>query len=218
MSEAIKLYLADDHRMIIDGIKAMFSEDETIEIVGEATNPDEMLKEICDLDVDVLVLDIRFDMEDGQKKDGLDVLDILLRKCPMLNVLMLTMFDEPTFARAALRKGAKGYLLKNTGKDEFKLALNVVTSGEIYIHREMAKVIKGNDDDLIKKSRTSIVLSSRELDVLLLICKELKTREIAETLSIQESTVKTHRKSIMSKLGVRNLAGVVKYAIENDLI
>ncbi len=147
--------------------------------------------------------------------DGIEATKVLNMCCSGTRVLVLSMYDHPDLVREILGSGASGYVLKNVAKEELSLALRMVASGEQYIGHQVRNMLA--KDDRFRDRVGGIghnVLSKREREVVQLICMEFSTQEIAEKLFISAQTVDTHRKNIMSKLDVKNAAGVVKYAME----
>lgn len=213
----MNLFIADDHEMIIDGITAMFENDADVKIVGSATTTVGLVRQVIDSDADVLVLDIRFEGKgEVQEQDGIAILKELKSAHPDLPILMLTMHEGSAYVKACIDAGANGYLLKNTGKSIFKEALIYVQAGGVYLSNEASHLLVKHEEPTV--NRGVIDISTRELEVISYICEELTTVEIADRMCIQPSTVKSHRKSIMTKLDVRNVAGIVRYALENDLV
>jgi len=147
----------------------------------------------------------------------LSALKELKEKHPAVKVIMLTMHNSSDHIQKLLKAGADGYILKNTGKEELSLGIETVMRGKSFFSREVTEVIMENLQG--KKSRAQAVteLTARETEVLKLIVKELTTHEIAEQLFISPNTVETHRKNLISKLNVKNVAGLVKYALQHGL-
>ena len=213
----IKVFIADDHRVLIDGIKSLLCDLDDIEVVGEALDGDATLTQLKQIEVDVLLLDINL-----PKKDGIEVCKILTKENPEIKVLALTMFNEASFIQGMLKSGAKGYLLKNSGRKEVVKAIRRVSEGESYFSEEVSNtliqsIMPGGD----KKTGTSLLipkLTRREKEILQLIIEEYTNAEIAQKLFLSLSTVETHRKNLLSKVGARNTAGLVRIAIENQLL
>ncbi len=208
-----KIALVDDHQIIIDGLVSLLQDETAVSIVDHAVTGKAALEMIRKRDIDVLILDIHM-----PHMDGLEVLDEIRKTNSTLKILMLTMHDEPAFIRTALEKGANGYMLKNVSKVSILKAVETVMAGDYYLSgtatSRLVELQKGSE----YSNSQMVELSSRELDVIRLICDERTTEEIADELSITANTVKSHRKKIMHKMGVRNIAGMVRYALENDLV
>ena len=211
----IKVIIADDHQMFIDGLKSLLKTHKTISIVGEANNGAQVLELLTKTNADIILMDVNMLV-----MDGIEATKQVRQKYPDIKVLMLTMFNSRDYIEKVLRAGAHGYILKNTGKDELHEAIDKVVKGESFFSKEVTERImeglqkkKSNDTDPM-----GVELTDREKDVLKLIAEELTTQEIAEKLFISHHTVETHRKNLISKLNVKNIAGLVKYAIQNGLV
>ena len=211
----IKVFLVDDHQMVIDGIVLLLQNDPEIDCVGYAKNGASAIKQLVDLEVDVVLLDINL-----PDKNGTEVCRILCQQHPNLQIIVLSMLSEASLIKMMLKEGAKGYLLKNAGKAELLEAIKTVHQGERYLSTEVNTIIL---DSLAGKRATRRKnpfpkLSRREKEVLQLIIDEKTTQEIAEQLFISIGTVETHRRNMMSKLGVRNTAGLVRVTFEYGLL
>jgi DNA-binding NarL/FixJ family response regulator len=210
----IKVLIADDHKIFRDGIISILEKEKDLEVVGEASNGREILEKIKNTSVDVLVLDI-----DMGKPDGIEITGTVRKDYPDTRILVLTMMGLRDFIIQALEAGATGYLLKNAGKDEVLTAIRSVAKGDSYFSREVSSILIEH----LSKPRTSrhkiagIPLSARELEVLRLIAQEYSNPEIAKKLYISIRTVDTHRRNLLAKLGAKNTAGLVKYAIQKGL-
>lgn len=209
----IKILIADDHQMFIDGIKSLLSSSQQIKVVGEARNGQEVLDFVGKNKVDVVLLDMNMPL-----MDGMQALKYIKEKFASVKVIMLTMFDTREYIEKLLKAGADGYILKNTGKEELTLGIETVMKGQSYFSKEVTeRIMEGLQGKKRNTTNMLIELTDREKEVLKLIVKEHTTQEIGEKLFISPNTVETHRKNLISKLNVRNLAGLVKYAIQNGL-
>jgi DNA-binding NarL/FixJ family response regulator len=164
---------------------------------------------------DIILMDINM-----PEMDGVEATKQVKAKYPSIKILMLTMFSNREYIEKLLRAGADGYLLKNTGKEELQEAIDNIINGESYFSKEVTeRIMEGLQKKKIAEKNTYIVeLTEREIEVLKLIVQEFTTAEIAEKLFISPHTVETHRKNLISKLNVRNIAGLVKYAMQNGLV
>ena len=207
----IKIVLADDHRIIIDAIADMLNAEQDISVVGIAENGLEALRVIEEKQPDLAVVDINM-----PGLDGIELTRSIKEKFADIKVVILSMSSDQTYVNKALEAGAKGYLLKNTGKEEFLLALKKIVGGGKYFASEITEaMLYGRSED---SSPLSVELSKKEMEVLRLIAKGLTNPQIAETLFRSEHTIKSHRKNLLSKLGVNNTAGLVRFAFKNDLV
>ncbi len=208
----IKVLLVDDHQIVIDGIKSLLEDAPGISCQGWSNSGQEALDQLVDTPVDVVLLDINM-----PEMDGLKTCQLILQQHPEIKVIALTMLSERSMIKAMVQSGARGYLLKNVGREELIRAITRVYSGKSHYSDDIADIILHPEWDKEKES-TQIILSRREKQILQLIINELTTHEVAEQLFISENTVETHRRNIMKKLGARNTAGMVRIALENKLI
>ncbi len=201
----IRLLIADDHPLIIDGLRTSLSRDESVNIVTHATNGSEVLDALRKQDVDVILLDINM-----PGMNGFETLKKIVPEFPEVKILILSMYDKPEFIHSLIENGASGYLLKNTNRDEMIYAIQKVHHGNIYFSEEVKRILKKEEEAAGHHEQ----LTKREKEILKLIAQEKTTSEIAEMLFISTHTVDTHRKNLLAKLGVKNAAGLVKFAIE----
>ena len=213
--DRIKILLADDHKIFREGVRSILEKEKDMEVVGEASNGAEVLKLIEQVKTDVLVLDI-----DIGTPNGIEITALINEKHPEIKILILSMMGLHDFVIKALEKGAIGFLLKNTGKDEVLTAIRSVSKGDSYFSREVSAILieQLQKPASSRKKHTEIPISPRELEVLKLIAQEFSNAEIAEKLYISIRTVDTHRRNLLEKLGVKNTAGLVKFAIQKGLV
>jgi DNA-binding NarL/FixJ family response regulator len=210
----IRLIIADDHQIFVDGLKALLGEEKNLTIVGEAANGHQVLAILADTPADVVLMDINM-----PGMDGLETTRIIREKYPEVKVLALSMHDSSQYITDLLQAGAAGYVLKNTGKAELLEAIESIHSGIAYYSPSVTATIMQTVRNAKKESASDeIQLSKREIDVIRLIAEEHTTQEIADKLFISQHTVETHRKNLLSKLNVRNTAGLVKYALQKGLV
>lgn len=211
----IKVVITDDHQIFIDGLKALLSIMEGVELVGEANNGLELLEVLKKQEVDIILMDVNM-----PEMDGIEATKEVLQQYPDMKVLMLTMFGTQDYIQKLLKAGAQGYLLKNTGRDELENAIRTLVGGGTYYSKEVTdRIMEG----LQKKKKQDqdyrlVELTEREKEVLVLIAEEMTTQEIADKLFISHHTVETHRKNLISKLNVRNVSGLVKYAVQQGML
>jgi len=215
--KSIKVLIADDHRMVVDGLIALLGEAPEIEIVGTASNGAEAVA-LAEghPEAGVMIMDISMPV-----MDGIQAMKHLSRSRPDLRLLALTQnADKGSIARA-LKAGVSGYLLKNAQKEEFLEAVRTVADGGTYFNDQMKEALisslSGTVPATPKDSDPAATLTDREREILRLIALEHTSNEIAERLYISPYTVETHRKNLIQKLGVRNSAGLVKAAIRLGL-
>lgn len=213
----IRILIADDHKMFRDGLKEILNKEKNILLVDEAENGFEVLEKTEKKKFDVVLMDI-----DMGGTNGVKATKELLTKLPSTKVLVLSMYSDSKYIMSMLEAGAKGYILKNAGKEEVIAAVNAVASGNSYFSSQVSSKIienlysKKSVRKRIKQRETP--LTPRELEVLRLIALEYSNSEIAEELFISIRTVETHKRNLLEKLGLKNTAGLVKYAITNKII
>ena len=210
------ILLADDHAILRSGLRFMLSSQEDMEIVGEASTGTETLKQSERLQPDLILLDLSM-----PSLGGMEVLPILRRLTPNSKILVLTMHDDKHYLHQTLQNGASGYVLKKAADTELITAIRAVLSGEIYVHHSMMRflledVLAGKDAALPVDIWDS--LSEREQEVLRQVALGFTSAEIAEKLSLSTKTVDTYRARGMEKLGLRNRAALVRYALSRGLI
>jgi len=211
----INVIIADDHQMFIDGIKSLLINEPDITIVGEALNGKQVLEQLAIVSCDLILMDINMPV-----MDGIEATSKVREHHPQVKVLILSMFNEKEMITRILEAGAAGYVLKNTGKAELIRAIHQVVDGSSFFSNAVTDTIMsslrpGAKDE--EEDELEIPLTRREMDVLKLIVHESTTAEIAEQLHISPHTVESHRKNLLSKLQVRNTAGLVKWAIGNGI-
>jgi len=205
----IRVLIADDHRVLLDGLVMMLKNVEQIELVSTASNGEEVLVKMSSYYVDVLMIDIQMPIIDGY-----ETAKIVLEKFPDTKVLILSMHSERIYIEKMYTLGVNGYLLKTAGKSEIIEAIEKVYQGRKYFSQDVTMAILENS-----KNQSKIVsneLTKREKEIILLIANGLTNSEIAAKLFLSSDTIKTHRKNMMRKLDISNTAGLVKYAIEHS--
>ena len=210
---SIKIAITDDHQLVLQGIKSMLSDTEEVSVVAGFSNAEQTLKDLASSKAEVLLLDINL-----PDLDGISLSKKLLEQQPELKIIALTNFEDLSFVKRMLKNGVHGYLLKNTDKLELISALKAVLSGEIYVQKDLQRRLLLNDTKSNSKNRLIPKLTRREQEVLQAIAEELTTKEISEKLFISPKTVETHRMNLMSKLGAKNSVGIIKIALENELL
>jgi two-component system nitrate/nitrite response regulator NarL len=208
---SINLLIVDDHQIVIDGLKALLSDYEGVSMKGEARNGREALDMLEILKVDVILLDL-----DMPLMGGVDFMKELAKTKHNVRVIVLTMHDEKAMIRSLLDLGAHGYLLKNSSRDELIMAIEGVMDGKQHLSEEVHTVLLTPDKDL--RSGKFAELTEREVEILKCVAEGLSNKEIGDKLFISPRTVDTHRTNVMQKLELHNVAGMVRFAIQNGLL
>ncbi|WP_317041030.1 response regulator transcription factor [Lutibacter maritimus] len=217
----IKVYIADDHQILIDGIIAVLSSEENIEVVGFSLNGEDVLKWFKTNTADVLILDINM-----PKVDGIAVLQNFFNNNFQQKVIVLSSYDDVKLIKEVLKIGALGFLAKKCAGENIVEAINKVNNGEQYFEKSIQQKLldtfnthKSTSKEFVSQDGSFFSsLTPRELDVLQLIAKQYNTKEISDQLHISVNTVETHRKNLISKLNVKNVVGLAIYALKNNLV
>jgi len=209
MANILKLYIVDDHQMLIDGLKALLEGEQTILVVGENTKPEIAINEIIDYKPDIVLTDINM-----PKIDGIELTKTIKKQNPTIKVIALSMYGERETINDMLTAGVSGYILKNTGKQELIKAIDTVAKGGTFYSKEVNEELNRT----IPFDTKAPSLSAREIEIVELIAKEYTNAKIAETLFISERTVETHRKNIFRKTDTKSVIGLIKYCVEKRLI
>ncbi|MFZ4398634.1 MAG: response regulator transcription factor [Bacteroidales bacterium] len=212
----IKIVLVDDHQLFLDGIKSLLSEVEFIDIIGEASGGEEVLCLLKNTKPDLIIMDISM-----KGHSGIDVSKQISILYPNIKIMILSMHTNEEFVINAVKAGVKGYLSKDTSKDELLEAIQIIDSGgECY-----SKLISDNFlKSYVKKFKAeqnlieNKTLTIREIEILKLAVIGLSNKEIADKLFISTKTVDSHKNNIMQKLKLKNTAELVLYAVKNKII
>lgn len=216
--QPLRIMIADDHQMFTEGLVSLLMDEAWIEIVGTASNGQELLNALPECDPHLVLMDINM-----PELDGIEATKIVVRDHPEVKVLMLTMINDATLIRQLIELGTHGYILKNTGKTELLEAIRTLGQGKTFYSKEVTQEFMDSMRKSDKKTTGSsftpeIKITKREREVLKLIALEMTAAEIAEKLFISQNTVVTHRKNLISKLNVRNSSGLAKYALRHGLV
>lgn len=210
----INVLIADDHQLLIDGIKSTLEDVPEIQIVAEAKNGFQVLETLQTRDdINVILMDINM-----PKLDGLDCTRQVSKKYPNVRIIAISQYDEKRFVKRMIKNGASGYLLKDSEKDILVTAIQKVNAGEKYFSDRLSLRLANMELKIEDTKSLFPKLTERENEILNLICKEHSSYEIADKLFISFHTVESHRANLMSKAGVKNTAGLVRWAVENDFI
>ncbi len=210
-----RILLADDHSVLRSGLRLLLDAQPELHVAGEASTGTEALHQAEVLQPDLILLDLSM-----PHLGGLDALPVLRSVAPAAKVLILTMHEDAQYLRAALQRGASGYVLKKAADVELLSAIRAVLRGEMYVHPSMTRVLL---DDMLPGNEPSLPdawgsLSEREQEVLRLVALGHTSAEIADQLSLSTKTVETYRARGMEKLGLSNRAALVRFALKKGLI
>lgn len=211
--EKLKLIIADDHTMFLQGIISLIKHESSIKIVGKAVNGIEVLNILKIQSADIVILDISM-----PEMDGIELSKILKKEYPFIKIIIVSTHSNAKIISRLIRIGVNGYLLKNAEKAELLEAIYTVADGKKYFSKDVEDQYLSNNQKIEKQISNLTELSSREKEILVLIAHEYNTAEIAEKTFISLNTVNTHRRNLLSKLNAKNTAGLVKYAVENGLV
>lgn len=209
----IRVLLADDHRMITEGLFSLLQNAEGIECVGAAHDGEQALYMATHLQVDVVLMDI-----DMPVMDGIEATERFKRNWPQIKVIILSMHDETALVQKAMELGADGYMLKNSGRDELLLAIRNVHAGQRHFSSAITESMLRTKDSGAGRNDLLHGLSDREIEVLAALAEGATNKEIGDKLFISPRTVDTHRTNLMRKLNVHNVAGLVRIAIKARLV
>lgn len=207
----ITVAMAEDHQMLIDGVKSFFEYNESIKIIGTVNNGKELVKLVNLKQPKIVITDIRMPI-----MDGIEATSLIKAKFPHIKVLAMTMFDQPDAIKQMLNSGATGYILKNSGIKMLYKAIETLAVGETFFDPNVAFNFMNNyvDQNINIGKSNKIVLSKREREILQLIANGKTSKEISSELFIAKSTVDTHRKNMIRKLNLSNGNELIKYAID----
>jgi DNA-binding NarL/FixJ family response regulator len=218
MTPKIRIYLADDHQILIDGISSLLQTIPDFEVVGFSLNGKNLFDEVIQNKIDILILDINM-----PQKDGIAVIKEFADKGFPCKVIILSSYDDLKLIKEIMKLGASGYLTKQCAGENIVEGIQAVYRGEEYFCETVREKIFHNvtkDNPKLNRINSNLnsLLTGRELEIITLISLEYSGKEISEQLFISTNTVETHRKNIMKKLKLKNIIGLVKYAINNNLI
>lgn len=212
-NKIIKVLIADDHQMFIDGLKALLKREKSIQITGEVSNGADAYEFIRQLPPDLLITDISM-----PGMSGVELTRLVKLNFPEVKVLVLSMYNDREIVSEILMSEAEGYILKNTGRQELLNAIHRIADNSTYYSNEVLNIMMTRMKKQKAIEKNTAVLTSREIEIVKLIMEEFSSEEIAEKLFISKRTVDTHRKNIIQKTNTRTLVGLIKFAIENSLV
>ena len=205
----IKVFIVEDHMVVVEGIRSLLENERDFEVVGNAETGASCLRFFQANTADVILMDINL-----PDINGIQLCKEIKENYPGIMVLALSTFNQGTYVNKMMESGASGYLLKNAGRHEIIQALHDVVKGKTYLSFEAGQALKS----ATLSNPQQPLLTKREKEILLLITEGLTNIQIGEKLFISIDTVESHRKNLYNKLGVKNTATLMRYAIENNLM
>ena len=208
----IRILIADDHGVVAEGLKHLVEAQSDMEVVSLAVDGREAVRQARDLHPDVVLMDLSM-----PELNGADATRAILERDPKCRVIVLSMYSEREYVRRALKAGAAGYVVKRSAAKEVVEAIRAVYAGQRFLSPRVADVVLDDyagegADDLLSK------LSQREREVLQLLAEGHTGAQIAERLSLSQKTVETYRARLVEKLGIRDVAGLVRFAIQRGIV
>jgi DNA-binding NarL/FixJ family response regulator len=209
---SIRVLIADDHGVVAEGLKHLVEAQADMEVIGVVADGREAVQSARDLQPDVVVMDLSM-----PELNGADAARAILARDPKCRVIVLSMYSQREYVRRALKAGAAGYVVKGSAAKELVEAIRAVHAGQRYLSPRVADVVlEDYTDD--KREDPLARLSAREREVLQLLAEGKTGAEIAQRLSLSQKTVETYRARLVEKLGIRDLAGLVRFAIQKGLV
>jgi DNA-binding NarL/FixJ family response regulator len=214
----IRIFLVDDHQLVRDGIKALLISAEDLTILGEASSGRECFEKIAIEAPDILILDISL-----PDTNGIEITKRITAEYPDTRVLILSMYTNEDFIFNSVKAGAKGYLPKNTSREELLSAIHTIHEGEEFFADSISRIMlksyvrKAKEEDLSAQGGP-VPLTTREIEILKLFAEGFINKEISDQLDISIRTVETHKNHIMKKLELKSTVELIKYAIRNKIV
>lgn len=208
-----KIILADDHQLFIEGVRSVLEELPDVQITATANDGMELMDKVRTHLPDLVVLDLNM-----PRLDGLKCLQTIKREFPRIKVMVLTNYSQPELIQEVKQLHADGFIIKNSGAADLRLAVERILNGEQLFAEEQSPGILDENSYFFDAFLKKFKLTRREVDIIRLVCKEYSSKQIAAELHLSEFTVNTHRKNIQRKLNVKNVAGLVSFAREHHLV
>ncbi|MBU6460982.1 MAG: response regulator transcription factor [Proteobacteria bacterium] len=208
----IKILIADDHRIVREGIKQILLDAQGLQVAGEAASGNETLKKICQEDWDVLVLDMSM-----PGRNGIQLIKQIKHDRPKLPILVLSMHKEDLYGVRAIKAGASGYLTKNSASTQLILAIKKIANGGLFVSRKITEKLL-TDITSTNTNQPHLLLSDREYQIFQMIISGNTLSEIANILCLSIKTISTHKKNMMNKMKINSTAGLVHYSLKHNLV
>ena len=209
----ISVIIADDHRLIRNGIKMLFDNNDEIEIVAEAEDGEELIQLVDQLQPDIILLDLSM-----PKVDGLTSMGIILKKFPQTGIIVLSMHENPEFIQKCVDAGALSYLLKNVGREELINTIKSVAFGRKTFNPIVNEMLVKGQLEARKLKSESIKITRREKEVLECLVKGMSTKQMADVLFLSSRTIESHRLRLLKKFNAQNSTDLIRMSIEKKII
>ncbi|MCE3278474.1 MAG: DNA-binding response regulator [Bacteroidetes bacterium] len=209
----VRVIIAEDHDILREGLQSLLRDEPKIKVVAGAANGKILLDYLETTPVDVILMDINMPV-----MNGVEATKIIASEFPKIKVLVLSMMDNPNYLTMMMEAGAKGYILKSTGKEELVHAIEVVAAGGKYISPSLQAKAEALNAKTNNDSFDDVKLTRRELQILEMLAEGMTNKEIAEKIFLSRRTVETHRKNLIEKTNCKNSSALIKYAIEKGYL
>jgi DNA-binding NarL/FixJ family response regulator len=208
-----RIIIADDHSIIRDGLKSLLGDVKDVMVTGEAANGMEVLALLQSSLADIVIMDINMPV-----MNGIETTKRIKKEFPEVKIITLSMYNQSDTIKTMVEEGVWGYLLKDSGKAELLEAINSVMQGRKYFNNEIFELLLMNPENSKPSASDENILTTREKEILKLIAEEYASKEIADKLFLSINTVNAHRRNLIQKLGTKNTAALVRYAVKNGII
>lgn len=209
----IRVFIADDHKILRESLIILLSRDESLEVVGDAADGQEAFAKIYELKPDIAVLDISL-----PGLNGLDLSAKLHQELPQVKIVILTMHKSEEFVSRALFAGVKGYVLKDNALEELIQCIKQVNEGQTFLSQTITELVVASYMKEAQAASPEAAMSTREREILQLLAEGRNNKDISESLHLSVKTVETHRANIMRKMGFKNITELVLFAVRNHMI
>lgn len=216
MNSRIRVFIADDHAVLRAGLRMLIGAQQDMQVVGEAEEGEEALRQVISLRPDVALVDLSM-----PQLDGLEVVRRARTSAPQVRLLILSMHDDEGYLRRALEHGAAGYILKRAADTELMAAIRAVARGEVYLYPSLTHLLVNRYLGRSEEGGASpspAGLSEREMEVLRLLAAGYTSQQVGDQLALSAKTVDTYKARVMEKLGLRSRAELVRYALRHGLL
>ncbi len=207
----IKILIADDHKVLVDGFVALFEKVDDFQVIGTVNNGKEVLNTLSTSEVDIVLMDINMPV-----LNGVETCKRISKKYPNIKVIALSMYREASFVKRMKQNGAKGYILKDDSADTIIEAIHEIYKGKEYYSDQLKNILY--NQVFTKRSTNTTAVTKREKEVLALIAEGMTNKEIGKKLFVSDHTIISHRKNLIEKFDAKNTAELVKLAIEKGII